>query len=246
MTDSIRGASSCRRKLCEPCWRRSLAAAKVRRYCSPAWGLGRGVPLSLPKPRLLAHPHATAIVTRADLPARKPIARRCPGRRLRPCDASTQDFVSDKGQWLGLARHCFPMGYPCVRHILSPCKDRQAPLSLHLRGWVLTYLPDQSATAAAPATRCNDVARMGQFRTFRWVDNFVTTPRGLYEQARTADHPQNLTSDTVLELARVRKFDAKSGDKLEVGVKNWRWLLTAYRRAAADGRTGQDWNWSQP
>jgi hypothetical protein len=37
---------------------------------------------------------------------------------------------------------------------------------------------DQTARTAAPATRCNDVARIGQFRVFAGSMNFGTTPRG--------------------------------------------------------------------
>jgi hypothetical protein len=45
-----------------------------------------------------------------------------------------------------------------------------------------------------PSTRCNDVARIGQFRHFAGSMNFETNPPhlpGLHGQARTAEDPQN-------------------------------------------------------
>ena len=71
--------------------------------------------------------------------------------------------------------------------------------------------------------------------TQRW--RFVTTPRGLHGQARTADHSSKTASAPFAsslgargihrQIKRLgRKPGFPEGDKLEVGVKNGRWVLT--------------------
>jgi hypothetical protein len=72
------------------------------------------------------------------------------------------------------------------------CFDVARPLArLEGKAASVWQRANQTARTAAPATRCNDVTRIGQFRHFAGSMSFGTTPPGDHGQARTADRPQN-------------------------------------------------------
>jgi hypothetical protein len=99
---------------------------------------------------------------------------------------------------------------------------------------------EQTAKTAAPATRCNDVARIGHFPRLTRFGNFVTTPRGFMSKREPQIILKTDERKIHLELGLQGKFAAKSsgwdenrvfleGDKLEIEVKNGRWVLTHLR-----------------
>jgi hypothetical protein len=79
----------------------------------------------------------------------------------------------------------------CAKPGRRLCFDVAWPLARARRQAATASRANQTARTAAPATRRNDVARIGEFRHFTGSMNFGTTPRGLCGQARNADHPQN-------------------------------------------------------
>lgn len=99
-------------------------------------------------------------------------------------------------------------------------------------------LADQTARTTAPATRFNDVARIGQFRPFPGLMNFVTTPGGFIGKREPqtilkngrAQHPHRVKARGTIQPAKSigwgENRDSLEGDKLEAAVKNGRWLLT--------------------
>jgi hypothetical protein len=96
----------------------------------------------------------------------------------------------------------------------------------------------QTARIAAPATRCNDVARIGQFRHLSRFGNFGCTLGGTMGKDRERQVILKTDKRTIfLEMGLGGKFQAKSsgwdenqifleGDVLEVAVRNGRWVLT--------------------
>jgi hypothetical protein len=93
---------------------------------------------------------------------------------------------------------------------------------------------DQTARTAAPATRCNDVARIGQFRDLSRFGNYGSTLGGDMGKGR---EPQIILKtdqrNVLLELGLDGKFAAKSsgwdenrvfleGDVLGITVRHGR------------------------
>jgi hypothetical protein len=66
---------------------------------------------------------------------------------------------------------------------------------------------DQTARTTAPATQCNDVARIGQFRHFAGSMNFETTPRGAMSKREPQIILKTDERSIHLELGRERKFN---------------------------------------
>jgi len=116
--------------------------------------------------------------------------------------------------------------------------------------WRAANGADQTARIAAPATRCNDVARIGQFRHFAGSMSFVTTPRGLYRQARTADHSPRPTSarwcsnsaskanSPQNQRAGTKNRVFLEGDRLEIEVKGGPLGPMPCARPAGGAQTG--------
>jgi hypothetical protein len=115
--------------------------------------------------------------------------------------------------------------------------------------WALARLASKAESAAAGGskrenrgapTRCNDVARIGQFRRLTRFGNFETTPPTFQGHMGIREQQIILKTDErtiVLELGLGGKFAAKSsgwdenrvlleGDKLDIEVKAGRWVLT--------------------
>ena len=86
-----------------------------------------------------------------------------------------------------------------------------------------------------PATRCNDVAPIGRFRHFAGSTSFVTTPRGLYGQARTADHSQRPTSARWCSNSASK---ANSPQNQRAGTKNRIFLEGDRLRSEVKGGAG--------